>query len=357
MADAKHVRRVGVTAERSRWKSPVLRLVAVFASVVSLGGAGRARADVAFLGQAFAHAGYDYAPSFMFGDGPEIRSWWCGQGPGGDNVFHASWGPSGWHDIRVVLAPTPGSWDAAHACDPSVVMGSFTFGGTAYRYAMYYTGTDRPESSGIENRIGVAVSNDGLSWVKVPAPVVSPAVLPSGTYGAGMPSAWSPGGSEVWLTYLDSTASPANGIFLRQSADGTTFGPAVATSLDGGRGQQGADIAYDGEAHRWFAAVKMDRDLNVILLQSCGDPDRGADSILARWIEIGFLNGTNTGRPMNHNPGLLRWPGGNARHDEAASFFVQFGWGDFDPATWELAWGRFTAAPDGDGDCHLGPAD
>jgi len=79
-----------------------------------------------------------------------------------------------------------------------------------------------------------------------------------------------------------------------------------------------------------------DRDLNVILLQSCGDPLVGADSLLAGWMEIGFFNGTNTGQPMNHNPGLLRWPSGDARHDEAGWFFVQFGYGGIDPAIWEI---------------------
>ncbi|MBI3584165.1 MAG: hypothetical protein HY096_09510 [Nitrospinae bacterium] len=291
-----------------------------------------------YLGPSISKAGYDYGSSFMYGDGPYIKSWWCGQKPGsaGDHIYYSEWYPTGWTTPEVVL--TPGEpWATLHVCDPSVIKGSFTYNGTNYSYAMYYTGARLGGGpNGDDTMIGVALSNDGKNWVKYSGnPIIGVANPPSTGYGAGQPSAWTPDGRNVWIVYLDSTMN--NEILFRESADAIHFGGWSTTQLkQGSRGLQSPDISYSGIEHRWYAAMSSGDLLNVILLRS------NDDNLFGSWTEIGFFNGTNTGATHNHNPGLLRVPNGNLYVESGTDWrYVQFGCGWSDPSIWDLHWGRF----------------
>src|SRR5207302_978995 len=68
-----------------------------------------------------------------------------------------------WSAASVVLAPgRPGGWDGRHVCDPTVVTG-VNIGG--YSWAMWYTGAGPRNAVGIgTNRIGLALSHDGIHW-------------------------------------------------------------------------------------------------------------------------------------------------------------------------------------------------
>lgn len=121
----------------------------------------------------FARSGYDYAPSIIR-NGNLRQYWWCGLStnniPGqtrrGDVILYRTYNTSTgmWSFITQVLTPTTGTWDGENTCDPSVVQGSFSYNGTTYGYAMYYTAlntlvpTTHPAYTQF-NHIGVAFSN------------------------------------------------------------------------------------------------------------------------------------------------------------------------------------------------------
>jgi hypothetical protein len=124
-------------------------------------------------------------------DGARTRVWWCSQlpgvGPAGDDVLTAeAVGPGGPFSsaVPVFHGGAPGSFDATHTCDPSVIKVGET-------YYLYYTGAAGEHTHG--NAVGVASSPDGISWTR-PAggrPVVSAAGdrTRENTYGAGQPAA------------------------------------------------------------------------------------------------------------------------------------------------------------------------
>ena len=130
--------------------------------------------------------GYDYGASIIRTGNTE-QIWWCGDGPnpnGGqsDVIYYRTrdLSTNTFTPIQQVfaegLAP---SWDSAYTCDPSVIKGPFTYHSVSYAYALYYTGTDDPV--GNNNRVGLAFSNDGVSWVRY--------ANASGVGGPGDPSA------------------------------------------------------------------------------------------------------------------------------------------------------------------------
>lgn len=61
-----------------------------------------------------------------------------------------------WGDESLVLSPTAGTWDARHVCDPSVVMGEFSYNGETYSCLMAYLGCVTGNSQ--ENDLGIAVA-------------------------------------------------------------------------------------------------------------------------------------------------------------------------------------------------------
>ena len=88
-----------------------------------------------------------------------------------------------------VLGETPGAWDNLYTCNPQVVKGSFVNplgNGATYSYAMYYVALGT--TPGTNNFIGVAFSNDGISWKKYPRPIIG-AETQDG-YGVGQPAAY-----------------------------------------------------------------------------------------------------------------------------------------------------------------------
>ena len=124
--------------------------------------------------------------------------WWCGGGFNPNDT--AQWTDTilyEWintsthaHSVPVpVLGETPGAWDNLYTCNPKVVKGSFVNplgNGATYSYAMYYValGTE----PGTNNFIGVAFSNDGMSWKKYPHPII--AAETQDGYGVGQPAAY-----------------------------------------------------------------------------------------------------------------------------------------------------------------------
>ncbi len=218
---------------------------------------------------------YNYSPSVMQ-VGSIQQFWWCGQGVNPNNPSQdtdAIWYESINLDTQavvgpeVVLAETPGAWDSVYTCNAHVVQGVFTDplgDGNNYTYAMYYSGT--ANSAGTQNSIGVAFSNNGISWVKYPTPAIS---YPSGEtgYGLNQPIAYNSNGlSGITLWYRQDY--PTLEDIEVTSTDGIHFATA-GTITTNGLNQVGiaghssyvfpvwGDAAYDDSTSYWYAVFNM----------------------------------------------------------------------------------------------------
>lgn len=218
---------------------------------------------------------YNYSPSIIQ-NGNVQQFWWCGQGQNPNNPSQNS-DTIQYESINLstgatvgpltVLGETPGGWDSAYTCNPKVVEGSFTNplgNGTTYTYAMYYVGT--ANTAGTFNSIGVAFSNDGISWNKYPSPVISYDPADTG-YGVGQPAAYnSNGASNIWLLYEDDYPSLEH--VLATTTDGVHFTSQGTLTTNGLNqveiaGQSSAsapswgDAAFDYSTNEWYAVFNM----------------------------------------------------------------------------------------------------
>lgn len=211
---------------------------------------------------------YDYSPS-VYQSGTLQQFWWCGRAQNPalssqdtdailyesiDTHTHQTVGP------KVVLAETPGAWDAQYTCNPHVIRGVFTNplgDGKVYSYAMYYVGI----KLGTNNSIGAAFSNDGIVWKKYPTPVI-PSISPSG-YGAAQPVPWNADQKQaITLFYEDDDPSgPPNHHFQAGSTDGihfTTQGVFTRNGLDPNNPNPGwGDMALDPTGKYWYATFNL----------------------------------------------------------------------------------------------------
>lgn len=216
----------------------------------------------------FTHTGWDYAPTnFIDNNGTLHKFWWCGEGTVGgigstDVIYYRyySYTTQQWSAIYTVLTPTPGSWEdggGAGTCNPSVIKGSFSPGnGNTYSYALYYVAQNNGS-----NRIGVAFSNDGITWTKYAGnPIVYPQVypVPGGRYGAGEPSTYSyNGGGGIDLFQYDDSVAGKPYYWWRSSSDGIHFSTATPISMTTqvGPSQWPTDIGYDYNTSTFYAVI------------------------------------------------------------------------------------------------------
>lgn len=310
----------------------------------------------------FSREGYDYAPSTLV-EGSVMRMWWCGIGPVpgtvhlSDVIYYRTYNldTGTYSPISVVLQPTRDgvTWDSFYICDPSVIKGSFfnSDDGQTYKYAMYYTATDR--SDGRNNRIGIAYSSNGTSWVRRPNPVIYPQVYPTATtYGAGQASTYNGNGqASIRIFYTDSSTSAGPRTFARHATDGVNFGPPTLISNTNNAGVTmgaGGGYAYDHESKHFYAITgtrpfrPTDREGYQLGLFRMP-----AASFLAgegTWENLAFFNTANTGFHLNHNPEFLKDAFGNLT-GFLPDVTVFFGAGDADPSTWELVTASWNPSP------------
>jgi len=108
------------------------------------------------------------APSVLY-DGSLYHLWYAGTGSSSDGGIGYAFSSDGvqWtrHPSNPVLSPSPGAWDEDSVNDPCVIFDGATFW-------MYYVGEDASSNE----RIGVALSGDGVTWTR---PAGNPVLLPS----------------------------------------------------------------------------------------------------------------------------------------------------------------------------------
>ena len=221
---------------------------------------------------------YNYSPS-VIQTGNIQQFWWCGQAQNPNDPSqntdtiqyesinlqtHATVGP------ETVLGETPGAWDSAYTCNPKVVKGSFVNplgNGTTYSYALYYVATN--QTSGTLNSIGVAFSNDGISWIKYASnPVITYTAQDqqNNAYGVGQPAAYnSNGGSGIWIFYEGNSgqshyeATSTDGVHFTTQGTLTTNGlsQVFIAGQSSSAPESWGDMAYDYQTGNWYAAYNM----------------------------------------------------------------------------------------------------
>lgn len=257
---------------------------------------------------------YAYAPS-VIADGAQTYVYTCHNKVNGQIDDHVFFTRIGGEDHDVVR---PGSgWDSQHICDPTVVAANVSYGGTAYRYVMFFLGTDLPNT---RNQIGVAFANAlGGPWVKYPEPIVRTPFSDPQAWGAGQPSATTinPNTGEIMLFYTEGGDGRTQA-YYRHLTLGNMSNPVVGQKVpitnDGltDRALHNFDVAYDPPNDR-FVAIREAGP------QPVGHPDyiservevvalRGGDMWAGKgtWTSIGAIGQAQTGYPRNHNAGLVR---------------------------------------------------
>lgn len=135
--------------------------------------------------------GYDYAPSILF---DSAANQWvmynCGLYSDPNYSSDAIWRSTSTDKVNwtspqpVLFVGNPGTWDDAHVCDPSVLKNVSING---YSWAMWYTGIQGRSGFTSDNKIGLALSNDGIHWSKLARPVIDCGGT-SAVYGCGQQS-------------------------------------------------------------------------------------------------------------------------------------------------------------------------
>jgi hypothetical protein len=209
---------------------------------------------------------WDYTPSAIQ-TGHVQQFWWCGeaQNPAKpsqdtDTIMYESIDLVSGKRVgpEVVLAETPGAWDSAFTCNPKVVQGKFSDplgDGQTYTYALYYVGT--PNGGGGGNAIGVAFSNDGISWKKYPSPVI-PAT--SNEYGVAQPVPYNSDGRQA-ITLFYEDGDPEDVHREAVSSDGVHFKFGSLLTTNGlnlvSDHPTWADMAFNTADGYWYALYNL----------------------------------------------------------------------------------------------------
>jgi hypothetical protein len=337
----------------------ILRRLAIIVCLLAMASPARAGWTTTDGYYVFSHTGYNYAPSMIATFGLQ-QFWWCGEGvisgtnQKSDVIYQRTYNvlTRKWSAITQVLSPTPGAWDGQFTCDPSVIQGVFLnpANNNIYTYAMYYTASNQPD--GTANQIGVAFSNDGISWTKYAGnPIINPLYSATGKYGAGQPATYN--GNElagIWLFDTDDTTMLGNRIWVQYTMDGIHFDtPTLISNIssDGRTIGTNADFAYDWATGTFYMLAELnsrpgDREVYEFGLFKMSDKTFQDDT--AVWQNLGDVNSSLTGFYLNHSPGFLRDGWGNLTEFMPNVNFYFTG-GTNDPSTWNLSYATWNASP------------
>lgn len=309
---------------------------------------------------------WDYTPS-VIQTGNVQQFWWCGEAHNPqktsqdtDTILYESIDLNTGQHIgpKVVLAETPGSWDSAYTCNPKVIKGEFSNplgDGQNYTYALYYVGTDNV--AGSENGIGVAFSNDGISWKKYPSPVI-PTTNRNG-YGAAQPVAYNADGKQAITLFYEDDAPPypVNHHWEATSSDGlhfTNIGLFTSKGLTFAADRPSwADMVFNPSDGYWYAIFNI---ASRNIATTIGILEYGQwgfqlyripkDDLLVGaigWQELKTVDTNLTDYESNFLPGILQDGYGNLFHDSTGKIQVFTSFSNV-PVLWDAAPGVATKA-------------
>ncbi len=301
---------------------------------------------------------FNYCPAILTEtvDGEEIMHiWYCTNKDDGVIMDHIGYrkgvkqdnGKWVFSNQQIVLAPTPGTWDARHTCDPAVIRGNFTYHGTQYRYLMAYLGCTTEDYQ--KNETGIAVSNAPEGpWIKVDElnPIVpwyddGDIATEQGKYnewlgsskiywGTGMPALVSIDGAGEVLMFYESTLR-GTGI---QRWDFSNLDEAVrkfttsisSTGIVNSVGLSCSvnipDFAFDPVEKRFYVCgvtneknpadvtlTRVNSHSMVAYIENVNSMEEVCTRLQARdyrWEMAGYVGPSDTGFERNHNPGIVR---------------------------------------------------
>jgi len=306
------------------------------------------------IGTLFTRPGWDYAASVIY-EGTVEKFWWCGSGyisgysGQTDVIYYRSYdlNTGQWSAIYQVISPVVGSWEfngGSGTCNPTIVKGSFSPGdGNTYAYALYYTA-----QNDTVNKIGVAFSHDGITFVKYSAnPIVYPIKYPApSNTGAVSLSSWQDsyyGSSAVYLFEYDD--SGGGGLaWWRYAADGIHFGSASLYSTSSTFGPIAAmnDVAYDTTTQTFYGVTESafrpgDREGWTFGFYKIASSELFSGGS-GTWQLLGIVDTNLTNSYLNLQAKLLRNGQGNINTSVFPSLEAYFSRGTNDPSTWDLSW-------------------
>lgn len=287
---------------------------------------------------------FNYAPSILVEevDGETVMHiWYCANRLSGVIVDHIGYRKgilnidNKWEfsDESYALAPTPGTWDSRHTCDPSVIKGAFNYDGEMYQYMMAYLGCTTEDYSNNETGLALAKNPEG-PWIKMDH--LNP-IVPwdrdnqSGSWGTGMPSLLSVDEKgKVLLFYSNSSVGVSVDYYDFSNMDDPEFiftRNILATGLTNPNGTflnyvGLADFSYDPVRNRLYMSsytnTKNPPDITVTRVNSHGavhyidgleNMEAVVDTIFNQtyvWQLLDFIGPEDTGFDRNHNLGLVR---------------------------------------------------
>ena len=229
-----------------------------------------------FLSHTYAgSSSYDYNPSIIQ-SGSTQKVWWCGGGANpyhsgyvADNIYYAarnaSTGAFTQSPISVFNEGTAGAWDDNLDCNPSVIGGNFSpFGdGVHYTLAMYYVAVSFTYSV---NQIGVAFSNDGMTWRRWGSPAISRSNPGGSCYGLGSPSTYNIDGvGNIRIFYEDIcnggftllSATTTDGVHFSASDSVNQSNLGYCNSTAQGGVPTDANFAFEPTNGDWYATMDL----------------------------------------------------------------------------------------------------
>jgi hypothetical protein len=348
---------------------------------------------------------YSYAPSTVQTNPTTRYVFYCGNLISGDvkdhiflSVGHQNGGQWRYTKPVTVFGPENGpstAFFSVHTCEPEVIGGNFHFGGTPFKWAMFFTAEAVADNS--TNVIGVAFANSLAGPWK---PDLTPFVQTSDDFGQnsypnncpvdqstgqtlyclGEPAATSIGGGHVLLTYMGNAGSPGTdadpieGLVLRVAnlSNVPRTGPCATcfATLPTGREVEAvtlrglatwphdASVAYDPVKHR-VAMSFDDGPYNSTLdgapvtpvVTEATIPLRGLLQSNGTWLPQGSIGECLSGYTYNHNSGIVRTANGDLPSSNRLELLYAMAdnnitskWGVWDYRLWDTA-APLTSAP------------
>lgn len=274
-------------------------------------------------------------------DGKKLHVWYCTNKISGNITDHIGYRTATkvgnqWRfsKEKIVLGPTPGTWDSRHTCDPSVIKGKFTLGEKVFSYLMVYLGCVTDDCKDNETGIAFSESIEG-PWIKYNANPLIPYIGskdfpgPHVYWGYGQPCVvsvdklgqciifYNVGIAETFTRAehwdLSDLLHPRKIRDVRLSDEGYI-------NLIGQPDVIGnADFAFDEKTHAFYAVGDMrirgeDQPtyisnalplLKTQLLPSERYPMATLFDAPIRWKTLFVVDSTVSGFAKNHNPGIL----------------------------------------------------
>lgn len=241
-------------------------------------------------------------------------------------------------DLKIVLAPTPNTWDARHTCDPAVIQGEFNYKNVKYKYLMAYLGCVTEDYGNNETGIAVANAPEG-PWIKIDH--LNP-IVPWQDYGKNDNGKWNWGTGMPALISLDKKGevlmfyrSGNRGVGVQRwdfsNLDKTDLQPKFTATLgsngivnsQGGKCSVGIpDFAYDSQSKRFYVCsttneknppdvtlTRVNSHCSVAYLENIESLEHLSQVLQSgtyTWKMLGYVGPNETGWERNHNPGIVR---------------------------------------------------